>query len=68
MHIENSGAMEDALYQSAALDQAQLAARATASVRRCTCSLSKMWRLCPLTVSSARNSRSPIAWFDSPSR
>ncbi len=42
-------------------------ARATASVRRCTCNLSKIWRLWPLTVSSARKSRSPISWFDSPS-
>ncbi len=25
-----------------------------------------MRRLCPLTVSSARNSRSPISWFEQP--
>ncbi len=41
-------------------------ARATASVRRCTWSLSKMRRLCPLTLSSAKDSRAPISWFDTP--
>lgn len=34
---------------------------ATASVRRCTCSFSKMRRLCPFTVSRARKSRAPIS-------
>src|SRR5438270_9705212 len=36
-------------------------ARATASVRRWTWSLPKIFRLCPLTVSRARKSRSPIS-------
>ena len=41
-------------------------ARAMASVRLCTWSLSKILRLCPLTVSRARKSRSPISRFESP--
>src|SRR4026207_2335190 len=41
-------------------------ARATASVRRWTCSLSKILRLCPLTVSRARKSRFPISSLESP--
>ena len=36
-------------------------ARAIASVRRWTCSLPKMCRLCPLTVFKARKSRWPIS-------
>jgi hypothetical protein len=41
-------------------------ARATASVRRCTPSFSKMRRLCPFTVSKARKSRVPISRFERP--
>lgn len=41
-------------------------ARATASVRLWTCSLSKMIWLCPLIVLKARKSRLPISRFESP--
>lgn len=42
-------------------------ARATASVRRPTCSLPKMFWLCPLTLLRARNNRLPMSSFESPS-